>query len=116
MLYAYLTCFILSVLISTLSWYFNRKYLPNEFGSLGRIMWTLGIILKVSFTLLTVVHWLVLLLLLFSGYKAITMTKCVKNNGNLFTAIIYQFIIRLVLWSIQHIVAAIVRSFIDVDI
>ena len=116
MLYAYLTCLILSVLISTLSWYFNRKYLPNEFGSLGRIMWVLGIILKVSLTLLTVVHWLVLVLVLFNCYKAFSMTECVKSNSALSTSIIIQSLIRLGLWSVQHIVAAIVRTFIDVDI
>ena len=116
MFYMYLTCLILSVLISTLSWYFNRKFLPNEFGSLGRIMFVLGIILKTSITLLTVVHWLILCLVLFNCYKALAMTQCVKSNSALFTSIIMQLLLRLVLWSVQHIVAAIIRTFIDVDI
>ena len=79
-------------------------------------MSVLGSILRISFTLLTVVHWLVLFLILFNGYKAITMTDCVKSNSALFTQVWSTVLTRLIFWSIQHIIAAIVRTFIDVDI
>ena len=74
MFYMYLTCLVFSVLVSSLSWYFNKKYLPNDFATLGRIMSALGSILKLSLTLLTLVHWLILFLILFNFYRAMTMT------------------------------------------
>ena len=80
MFYAYLVCMILALLVSIFSWYFNRKYLPNEFASLGRIMSAVGSVLRISLGLLTIVHWFVLLLVLYEMYNAISMPGCVKES------------------------------------
>ena len=80
MFYIYLACTLLALLVSAFSWYFNRKYLPNEFATLGRVMSAVGSLLRISLTLLTIIHWLVLLLVLYESYTAISMPECVKTN------------------------------------
>ena len=83
LLYSYLTCFVLSLLTSVLSWYFNKYYLPSDFHALGTIRGALGGILRISRSLLTVVSWILLPLILYATWIAYKTVKCFDEGHDL---------------------------------
>ena len=78
--YVYLILFLLSFFIASLSYYFNRYFLPNEFANLGKIRSLLGIILRVSKTLLTFVHWILMLVICYFWYMISSFDQCLKKD------------------------------------
>ena len=118
LLYTYLICFGLALIVSVLSWYFNKYYLPSDFATLGKIRGTIGGILRVSRSVLTVISWILLPLSLYAYWISIKTVKCfddghdtyVQENARRAT------LLWIGLWLFQHIAGGIFRSFIDVDV
>ena len=82
LLYTYLICFGLALIVSVLSWYFNKYYLPSDFASLGTIRGTIGGILRVSRSVLTVISWILLPLTLYAHWISYTSVKCFDEEGH----------------------------------
>ena len=79
MFYMYLSCSILALLIASLSWYFNKYYLPKDFASLGRIMSFVGALLRISLPILRFIHYCLLFVILYFVYKVYSISKCLHE-------------------------------------
>ena len=110
-MYAYLICFVLALLTSVLSWYFNKYYLPSDFAALGTVRGAIGGILRISRSLLTVVSWILLLLILNAAWIANKTVKCFDDghDTNVQPSAERATLVWICLWFVQHILGGFFR-------
>ena len=119
LLYSYLICFVLSLLTSVLSWYFNKYYLPSDFAALGTLRGTLGGILRISRSLLTVVSWILLPLILYATWIVYKTVKCFDEGHdlNVQPSAKRATLVWICLWFVQHVLGGFFRAgIVDVDV
>ena len=78
--YCYIGCTGLALFIYLLSNYFSSNFLPGEFGKLGRLRGCAGCLLRMFVSLITVVHWMLVIPMIYMlfFYFAVT-TKCYQT-------------------------------------
>ena len=96
--YIYLILFILSLLIASLSWYFNKYYLPKDFETLGKIKGTIGAILRISTLVLTCIHWILLCFLLYLIFKIYSINSCFDEQSKEYMLLYENALLRCGMW------------------
>ena len=75
--YCYIGCTGLALFIYLLSDYFSSNFLPGEFGKLGRLRGCAGCLLRMFVSLITVVHWLLLIPMIYMlFFYFVVTTEC----------------------------------------
>ena len=110
--YLYIGCTALSLLITALVKYFSSKYLPGDFGKMGRLPKCLGFFLRVFLMLLNIAHWALVVPMGYFIIIYLSSSECYARNMG--TSRILLLIVPIV-WLLQHCGGTIVRSFIDID-
>ena len=79
--YCYIGCTGLALFIFLLSNYFSSNFLPGEFGKLGRLRGCAGCLLRMFVSLITVVHWLLVIPMVYMlFFYFVSTTKCYQTN------------------------------------
>ena len=79
--YIYFTCAALSLIVTSLSAYFSKGYLPSELGKLKRMMAVLGAICRISWILLRVVHYALYLFVSIFSLMTLRQPVCIQDQS-----------------------------------
>ena len=79
--YCYIGCTGIAFFIYLLSNYFSSNFLPGDFGKLGRLRGCAGCLLRMFVSLITVVHWLLVIPMIYMlFFYFVVTTDCYTNK------------------------------------
>ena len=108
-----MACTGLALFIFVIANYFAGNFMPGEFGKLGRSRACLGCFLRLFVALITLAHWfLIVPHFFFLLTYMVTATECFIAGLGVTKILL---LLMPVIWLIQHVGGAVVRSFIDID-
>ena len=110
--YGYIGCAVLALIITGLANYYANNFLPGDFGKLPRVKKCGGFLLRISFMLINLVHWILIAPV---GYLLMTYFTFSECMGLAMGTQSIFFMIIPVLWFLQHVGGSIMRSFIDIE-